>query len=87
MERLYWEVELAAVIGRRALRVSESQALEHVAAYTIVNDISSRDTFAREGVEPPFTFDWLRQKGWQPAARAGRGCSRHSTAPTLAGSS
>jgi len=71
VERLDWEVELAAVIGRRAHRVSESHALEHVAAYTIVNDISARDTFVREGMEPPFTFDWLRQKGWQSSCPCG----------------
>ena len=37
-----WEVELGVVIGRRAKYVSEARALEHVAGYMIVNDVSER---------------------------------------------
>ncbi|CAM5659104.1 hypothetical protein SALBM135S_03688 [Streptomyces alboniger] len=35
-----WELELAAVIGRPAHRVSVEQALDHVAGYTIANDLT-----------------------------------------------
>ena len=38
-----YEAELGVVIGRRARRVSEARALEHVAGYTCVNDVSARD--------------------------------------------
>src|SRR5690606_26679661 len=38
-----WEVELGVVIGERATRVTPEQALDHVAGYCIVNDISERD--------------------------------------------
>jgi 2-keto-4-pentenoate hydratase/2-oxohepta-3-ene-1,7-dioic acid hydratase in catechol pathway len=38
-----WEVELAVVIGREAWCVEESQALDHVAGYTILNDLSARE--------------------------------------------
>lgn len=37
------EAELAVVIGRRARRVSEADALSFVAGFTIVNDVSDRD--------------------------------------------
>ena len=37
-----WEVELAVVIGRPAWQVSESHALEHVAGYAVLNDITDR---------------------------------------------
>ena len=40
--KLDWEVELGVVIGKEARRVSEAQALNHVAGYTVVNDISER---------------------------------------------
>ena len=40
--KLDWEVELGVVIGTKAQYVSEGQALEHVAGYCIVNDISER---------------------------------------------
>lgn len=37
-----WEVELGVVIGKKAKYVSEAEALDHVAGYTIVNDVSER---------------------------------------------
>jgi 2-keto-4-pentenoate hydratase/2-oxohepta-3-ene-1,7-dioic acid hydratase in catechol pathway len=38
-----WEVELALVIGRTAFRVSQADALAHVAGYCICNDVSERE--------------------------------------------
>ena len=38
---LDWEAELGVVIGTKASYVTEAQALDHVAGYTIVNDVSS----------------------------------------------
>lgn len=40
--KLDYEVELAAVIGRDGRHVENGQALRHVAAYCIVNDVSER---------------------------------------------
>jgi len=37
-----WEVELGVVIGRRALYVSEADALDYVAGYCVCNDVSER---------------------------------------------
>ena len=41
-DRTDWEVELGIVIGSRAKYVSEAEALEHVAGYLLVNDVSER---------------------------------------------
>jgi 2,4-didehydro-3-deoxy-L-rhamnonate hydrolase len=41
-EKTDWEVELGVVIGRTARYVSEGQALDHVAGYCVVNDVSER---------------------------------------------
>jgi 2-keto-4-pentenoate hydratase/2-oxohepta-3-ene-1,7-dioic acid hydratase in catechol pathway len=41
--QLDWEVEMAVVIGRRAHKVPVEDALDYVAGYTIVNDVSARD--------------------------------------------
>ena len=41
-EKTDWEVELGVVIGRTARYVSEQEALEHVAGYCVVNDVSER---------------------------------------------
>ena len=38
-----WELELGIVIGRRTTNVPEERALDYVAGYTIVNDVSARD--------------------------------------------
>ena len=38
-----YEVELAAVIGKRCKYVSESEALDYVFGYAIFNDVSARD--------------------------------------------
>jgi len=38
-----WEVELGVVISREAKYVSEENALEHVAGYCVVNDVSERE--------------------------------------------
>ncbi len=37
-----WEVELGVVIGTRASYVGEDEALDHVAGYCVVNDLSER---------------------------------------------
>ena len=42
-EQLDYEVELAVVIGKQAKAVPKEQALEYVAGYTIMNDVSARD--------------------------------------------
>lgn len=42
-----WEVELAVVIGRVSRYVEEDRALDHVAGYCVINDVSER-SFQRE---------------------------------------
>ncbi|WP_374311642.1 fumarylacetoacetate hydrolase family protein [Dongia sp.] len=37
-----WEVELGVVIGREARYVDEKNALDHVAGYCVINDVSER---------------------------------------------
>jgi 2-keto-4-pentenoate hydratase/2-oxohepta-3-ene-1,7-dioic acid hydratase in catechol pathway len=56
-----WELELTAVIGRPAFRVPPERALDHVAAYTIANDLTARDAVFRRDM-PEIGTDWLRGK-------------------------
>ncbi|MGP6176293.1 fumarylacetoacetate hydrolase family protein [Microbacterium sp. A196] len=56
-----WELELAVVIGREAFRVTREDALEHVAGYTMVNDVTTRDLVFREDMKDIGT-DWYRGK-------------------------
>ena len=46
--QLDYEVEMAIVIGRRGFRVSMEDAFDHVAGFTVFNDLSARDIQARE---------------------------------------
>lgn len=54
-----WELELAVVLSRGGRDIPEEQAMEHVAGYTISNDISTRDVMQRPGF--PMT-DFLMTK-------------------------
>jgi len=42
-----WEVELAVIIGSRVQYVDEARALDHVAGYAVINDVSER-SFQKE---------------------------------------
>jgi len=42
-EKMDWEVELAIVIGKKASYISEEEALNYVAGYSIMNDYSERE--------------------------------------------
>lgn len=42
-EKTDWEVELGVVIGRGGSYISEQEAMDHVAGYCVVNDISERE--------------------------------------------
>ena len=60
------EAELGVVIGRRARRVTAAAALEHVAGYIVVNDVSARDWQGNpQALAPGEKGDgqWLRAKG------------------------
>jgi 2-keto-4-pentenoate hydratase/2-oxohepta-3-ene-1,7-dioic acid hydratase in catechol pathway len=68
-----WEIELAAVIGKKAKDVSAEKALDCVAGYTIANDLSARDAMRRESNPPtsPFHYDWVSQKCFDGACPLG----------------
>jgi len=62
--KIDYEAELAVVIGSRARHVSPDDALQHVAGYTIVNDVSARDLQRADG-------QWLRAKSFDTFAPMG----------------
>lgn len=61
-----WELELAIVIGRRGRDIPYERALDYVAGYSIINDISGRSMdWNVEGRNPggfDSFFDWLNGK-------------------------
>ena len=44
-----WEVELGVVIGTKASYVTEEAAMDHVAGYAVVNDVSEREYQTERG--------------------------------------
>ncbi len=56
-----WELELAAVIGKTAFRVTPEEALDYVFGYTMVNDITTREYVFRKDM-PAIGSDWYRAK-------------------------
>jgi 2-keto-4-pentenoate hydratase/2-oxohepta-3-ene-1,7-dioic acid hydratase in catechol pathway len=52
-----WEVELGVVIGTRARYVSVDEALQYVAGYSVVNDVSEREYQIERGTQ------WDKGKG------------------------
>jgi 2-keto-4-pentenoate hydratase/2-oxohepta-3-ene-1,7-dioic acid hydratase in catechol pathway len=62
--QLDYEVELATIIGKRGKHIPESNAFDHVAGYTVFNDISARDIqFADK--------QWFRGKSFDTFAPTG----------------
>ena len=71
-----WEVELGVVIGKRAKYVAEADALDHVAGYCVVNDVSERAFQAeRQG-------QWTKGKSCDTSARPAPGSSPATRSPT-----
>ena len=62
--RLDWEGELAVVVGRTAYRVGADEAAQHIAGYTVANDISMRGWQNR-------TNEWLQGKAWARSTPVG----------------
>ena len=57
-QKLDWEVELGIVIGERAFHVSEADALNHVAGFCLVNDVSER------AYQIEYEGQWIKGKSY-----------------------
>ena len=56
-----WELELALVIGKSGRNIPVEDAMSHVAAYTICNDLTTRDRLYRPDLKAIGT-DWFTAK-------------------------
>jgi 2-keto-4-pentenoate hydratase/2-oxohepta-3-ene-1,7-dioic acid hydratase in catechol pathway len=57
-DKVDYEAEVAFVVGRRAAEIDESAALDHIAGYMLLNDLSARDLqFATPQWIPGKVFD------------------------------
>ena len=63
-QELDYEAELAFVIGKRAVNVTQTDALDYIAGYTIANDVTYRDIQRR-------TIQWMQGKAVDGSAPMG----------------
>jgi acylpyruvate hydrolase len=63
-QQVDWEAELAVIVGRPARRVAAADALDFIAGYAVLNDVSMRDYQFR-------TIQWLQGKTWEKSTPFG----------------
>jgi 2-keto-4-pentenoate hydratase/2-oxohepta-3-ene-1,7-dioic acid hydratase in catechol pathway len=63
-QRVDHEGELGVIIGRRGRKIAREHALEYVAGYTCVNDVTARDLQRKDG-------QWTRGKGFDTFCAVG----------------
>jgi len=68
-EKYDWEVEINAIVGREARNLTVDNALDCLAGYCILNDLSARDHVRRE--DWPFGTDWFSHKSWDTSCSIG----------------
>ncbi len=63
-DQIDWEVELAVVIGKEGKRIPQSQAMQYIAGYTVMNDVSGRQAQFADS-------QWFRGKSFDTFAPMG----------------
>jgi acylpyruvate hydrolase len=63
-DQVDYEAELAVVIGRAGRRIRAESAFEHIAGYTVANDVTMRDYQYK-------THQWLQGKSWDNSTPLG----------------
>ncbi|MDQ0680520.1 acylpyruvate hydrolase [Arthrobacter pascens] len=59
-----WEAELAVIIGKSGRHITERDAADHIAGYSVCNDVSMRTWQFR-------TKEWLQGKNWENSTPLG----------------
>ena len=73
-DRVDWEAEIAVVIGKPGRFIDEASAIDHVAGYTLVNDVSARGAFQPPNPwNPAMAYDWVAHKGQDTFCPTGPG--------------
>jgi 2,4-didehydro-3-deoxy-L-rhamnonate hydrolase len=62
--KIDWEVELAIIIGKEGKRISKERALDYIAGFTVMNDVSGREAQFSDS-------QWFRGKSFDSFAPAG----------------
>lgn len=63
-DNIDWEAEVAIVIGKKGRFIKPENAFEHIAGYTLINDVSARGAFHfPDRGHPALEYDWIGMKG------------------------
>jgi 2-keto-4-pentenoate hydratase/2-oxohepta-3-ene-1,7-dioic acid hydratase in catechol pathway len=63
-DRVDWEAEIAVVIGKGGRFIDRANAIDHIAGYMLVNDVSARGAFEPPHAwHPAMAYDWVAHKG------------------------
>jgi 2,4-didehydro-3-deoxy-L-rhamnonate hydrolase len=62
--KIDWEVELAIIIGKEGKRISKAKAMDYIAGFTVMNDVSGREAQFSDS-------QWFRGKSFDGFAPAG----------------
>ena len=73
--KIDWEVELAVIVGREGTHIPRDRALDHVAGYTVMNDVSGReaqfaDPRCSGSAASPSTPSPRSAPAWSPPTRS-----------------
>lgn len=69
-DQIDWEAELAVVIGKPGRNIKAADAMQHIAGYTILHDVSARDRRGRDDW-PMWPIDFFTHKTFDSAAPMG----------------
>lgn len=73
-DKIDWEAEVGIVIGKGGRFIKPADALDHIAGYTLVNDISARGAFHfPERGHPALEYDWIGMKAHDTFCPTGPG--------------
>jgi 2-keto-4-pentenoate hydratase/2-oxohepta-3-ene-1,7-dioic acid hydratase in catechol pathway len=70
-DKVDYEVELAAVIGKRGKNIPKDKAYEHIVGYTVLNDVSFRDLQGWPQTASVLGQNWFKGKGLDSACPIG----------------
>ena len=70
-QKLDWEAEIGVVIGRETYEVEQDAAMDAIAGYVIINDLSAREYIRREALPNQVIHDWFGQKSFRDSLPMG----------------
>lgn len=73
-DKIDWEAEIGIIISKGGRFIDREDALDHIAGYTLINDVSARGPFQQPNpCHPAVEYDWVAQKAQDTHCPTGPG--------------